>query len=104
MDGIFNDNRQQVEEYNEALGDILVTHEEVSCMPELYTVPADKVRNVLAILGLLMVAKACAYVFLFCLLFAFVVLIEDKTVSIKITKTIVKFWGVCSLCVDCGFV
>ena len=43
LDGIFNDNRQQVEEYNEAIGDILITEDDVRCVPELYTVPADKV-------------------------------------------------------------
>ena len=43
LDGIFNDDKEQVKEYKEALEDILVTVDGVSCVPELYTVPSHKV-------------------------------------------------------------
>lgn len=45
LDGIFNDNKEQVDEYKEALDDILVTVDGVRCVPELYTVPSDKVKS-----------------------------------------------------------
>jgi len=45
LDGIFYDNLQQALEYSEALQEILVLEDGVKCVPELYTVPADKVMN-----------------------------------------------------------
>ncbi|XP_076810567.1 phosphorylase b kinase regulatory subunit alpha, liver isoform-like isoform X2 [Clavelina lepadiformis] len=44
LDGIFLDNKQQVIEYLDALGEILVLEDGVRCVPELYAVPADKVE------------------------------------------------------------
>uniref|UniRef100_UPI00398F2E0A phosphorylase b kinase regulatory subunit alpha, skeletal muscle isoform-like isoform X2 n=1 Tax=Pristiophorus japonicus TaxID=55135 RepID=UPI00398F2E0A len=44
LDGLFNKNTQQVEEYREALDGVLVMQENgVRLVPELYCVPADKV-------------------------------------------------------------
>uniref|UniRef100_H2YMZ5 Phosphorylase b kinase regulatory subunit n=1 Tax=Ciona savignyi TaxID=51511 RepID=H2YMZ5_CIOSA len=44
LDGIFNNNKQQVIEYREAMGELLVLVDGVRCVPELYAVPADKVE------------------------------------------------------------
>ncbi|XP_069749478.1 phosphorylase b kinase regulatory subunit alpha, skeletal muscle isoform-like isoform X2 [Narcine bancroftii] len=46
LDGLFNKNIQQVEEYREALDKILVTHPGgIRLVPELYAVPADKMNE-----------------------------------------------------------
>uniref|UniRef100_F6US25 Phosphorylase b kinase regulatory subunit n=1 Tax=Ciona intestinalis TaxID=7719 RepID=F6US25_CIOIN len=44
LDGIFNDNQQQVIEYRDAMREVLVLVDGVRCVPELYAVPADKVE------------------------------------------------------------
>ena len=49
LDGIFHDNKDQVDEYNEALLEILVSKDDVRCVPELYAVPSDKVSIVFGV-------------------------------------------------------
>ncbi|XP_078138639.1 phosphorylase b kinase regulatory subunit alpha, skeletal muscle isoform-like, partial [Centroberyx gerrardi] len=43
LDGIFTSSQQQVQEYREALEDILIKKDGIRLVPELYSVPPDKV-------------------------------------------------------------
>jgi len=44
LDGLFQDNQEQVEEYRDALKEILVVQDGSYCVPELYAVPEQLVR------------------------------------------------------------
>ncbi|KAM4603922.1 phosphorylase b kinase regulatory subunit alpha, skeletal muscle isoform [Polymixia lowei] len=45
LDGIFNNSPEQVQEYREALEDIMIRRDGMRLIPELYSVPPDKVEE-----------------------------------------------------------